>query len=50
MQRDTPVRFRAEADLVEAIDRAAAIEGVGRSAMIRTALAGFLDLSEPSAA
>ena len=50
MRKETPVVFRAEPDLVDALDRAADLEGVSRSAMIRAALAEVLDLAEPSAA
>ena len=50
MPRDTAVRFRAEAELVDAVDRAAEAAGVSRSAAIRAALAEVLDVEEPTAA
>ncbi len=49
MHRDTPVVFRAETTLVEALDAAAEAAGVSRSAAIRAALAEVLDLEPPPA-
>jgi|SaaInlV_165m_DNA_2_1040747.scaffolds.fasta_scaffold18411_3 metal-responsive CopG/Arc/MetJ family transcriptional regulator len=50
MQQDKFVGFRADAELIDAVDLAAQVEGVSRSEKIRTALLALLDVEEPTAA
>jgi predicted transcriptional regulator len=49
VKRDALISFRAEADLIAALEAAADADGKSRSAAIRAALAEHLEAREPAA-